>query len=105
MTPPVAEVLLRHLALQTLILVMDGSVVGRRGIALMLHVVYKGRALPVAWLVCRGKKGHFPEERHLTLLAQVKKRLLSGAQVVLLGESRGVDLHKSHIAEPQRHGR
>jgi hypothetical protein len=57
---PYAEVLLAHLALQTLVLVIDGSVVGRGGIALMLHVVYKGRALPLAWHVRHGKKGHFP---------------------------------------------
>ena len=53
------EVLLAHLALQTLVLVMDGSVVGRGCVALMIHVVYKGRALPVAWLVRQGKKGTF----------------------------------------------
>ena len=59
---PYAEVLLAHLAIQTLVLVIDGSVVGRGGVALMIHVVYKGRALPLAWVVRRGKKGHFPEE-------------------------------------------
>jgi len=83
---PFTEVLLRHLALQTLVLVIDGSVVGRGCVALMLHVVYKGRALPIAWLVRSGKKGHFPEEWHLTLLAQVQKRIPAGAQVVLLGD-------------------
>jgi len=36
---PYAEVLLTHLAVQTLVLVIDGSVVGRGGVALMLHVV------------------------------------------------------------------
>ena len=39
---PYADILLRHLALQTLVLVMDGSGVGRGCTALMLHVVYKG---------------------------------------------------------------
>src|SRR4029450_5859635 len=47
---PYAEVLLAHLSLQTLELVIDGSVVGRGCVALMISVVYKGRALPVAWL-------------------------------------------------------
>ena len=41
---PYAGVLLRHLALQTVVLVMDGSGVGRGCTALMIHVVYKGRA-------------------------------------------------------------
>ena len=35
---PYADVLLRHLALQTLVLVMDGSGVGRGCTALMIHV-------------------------------------------------------------------
>ena len=43
---PYAESLLTHLALETLVLVMDGSVVGRGCAALMIHVIYKGRALP-----------------------------------------------------------
>ena len=83
---PYAEVLLRQLALQTLVLIMDGSVVGRGGVALMIHVVYKGRALPLAWLVRSGKKGHFPEDLHVALVQQVHKLLPPGAQVVLLGD-------------------
>jgi len=44
------------LAQTTLFLVMDGSVVGRGCITLMASVVYKGRALPIAWIVVKGKK-------------------------------------------------
>ena len=83
---PYAQVLLTQLALQTLVLVLDGSVVGRGCVALMLHVVYKGRALPVAWLVRQGKKGHFPEDWHIALVKQVEELLPVGAQVVLLGD-------------------
>ncbi len=54
---PYAELLLPHLALQTLVLVIDGSVVGRGCVALMIHVVYKGRALPLAWQVRQGQEG------------------------------------------------
>ena len=36
---PYAESLLAHLALETLVVVMDGSIVGRGCMALMLHVV------------------------------------------------------------------
>lgn len=83
---PYAEHLLCHLALQTLVLVLDGSVVGRGCVALMVHVVYKGRALPIAWLVRQGKKGHFPEDLHIVLVKQVHKLIPPGAQVVLLGD-------------------
>ena len=57
---PYADVLLRHLALQTLVLIMDGSGVGRGCTALMIHVVYKGRALPLAWRVRHAPKGRSP---------------------------------------------
>ena len=80
---PYAEMLLAHLALQTLVLVIDGSVVGRGCVALMVHVVYKGRALPLAWVVRRGKKGHFPETLHLTLMQEVHTLIPLGAQVVV----------------------
>lgn len=83
---PYAQVLLAQLALQTLVLVIDGSVVGRGCVALMIHVVYKGRALPLAWLVRQGKKGHFPEDLHITLIAQVQRQIPAGAQVVVLGD-------------------
>jgi Transposase DDE domain len=83
---PYAQVLLAHLALQTLVLIIDGSVVGRGCVALMMHVVYKGRALPLAWLVRPGKKGHFPEAWHIALVEQVQALLPAGAQVVLLGD-------------------
>jgi hypothetical protein len=83
---PFAEVLLTHLALPTLVLVMDGSVVGRGCVALMLHVVYKGRALPLGWQVRKGAKGHFPEDLHLALVAQVYKLIPPGASVVVLGD-------------------
>jgi len=91
---PYAQVLLAQLALQTLVLVIDGSIVGRGCVALMIHVVYKGRALPLAWLVRQGKKGHFPEDWHIALVEQVQELLPVGAQVVLLGDGEfdGTDL-------------
>jgi hypothetical protein len=90
---PYVEVLLRHLALQTLVVVMDGSVVGRRCVALMMHVVYKGRALPLVWQVRRGKKGHFPEDMHVALVEQLYDLIPTGAQVVLLGDGEFDGIH------------
>ena len=83
---PYAQLLVQHLALQTLRLVIDGSVVGRGCVALMIHVVYKGRALPLVWQVRKGKKGHFPEDMHIALVEQVHDLIPVGAQVVLLGD-------------------
>jgi len=83
---PFAEALIASLALQTLVLVMDGSEVGRGCLTLMVSVVYKQRALPIAWIVVKGSKGHFPEECHVTLLEQVHNLVPEGVDVVFLGD-------------------
>src|SRR5712671_3709678 len=83
---PYAEILLTHLALETLVLVMDGSVVGRGCMALMLHVVYKGRALPLAWRVRQSPKGHCPEALHIAMVALLSTLIPEGAKVVFLGD-------------------
>ena len=68
---PSADLWLSPLALQPVVLVMDGSVGGRGGNALMIHVVYQGRALPLAWRVRPGPQGHFPEDLHIALVELV----------------------------------
>jgi hypothetical protein len=83
---PYADVLLRHLAWQTVVLVMDGSGVGRGCTALMIHVVYKGRALPLAWRVRQAPKGHFPEDLHIAVVALMREVIPAGAKVVFLGD-------------------
>jgi len=91
---PCAQALLAALAHSRLVLVMDGSLVGRGCISLLVAVVYKKRALPVCWLVVKGKKGHFPEDMHIAVLEQVQPLIPGGADVVLLGDGEfdGVDL-------------
>src|SRR6266581_145412 len=81
---PYADRLLTQLALETLVLVMDGSVVGRDCTALMIHVLYKGRALPLAWRVRQGPKGHFPEDLHIALVELMSACIPAGTQVVFL---------------------
>jgi hypothetical protein len=83
---PYADVLLRHLALPTLVRVMDGSGVGRGCTALRLHVVSKGRALPLAWRVRQAPKGHLPADLHIALVELLRGLIPAGAQVVLLGD-------------------
>lgn len=83
---PYAQVVLEGLAMRPLVLVIDGSQVGRDCAALMLSVVYRGRALPLGWLVRLGPKGHFSEALHLALLEQIQPLLPAGAQVVLVGD-------------------
>jgi hypothetical protein len=99
---PVAHALLAALAHQPIQLVMDGSAVGRGCLALMLSVVYHGRALPLAWVVVAAPKGHFPEATHRALLARVQPLLPPAATVIFLGDGEfdGVDLQ----ADLRRYG-
>jgi len=83
---PYAEILLNCLALETLVLVMDGSAVGRGCCALMIHVIYKGRALPLSWVVRQCPKGHAPEALHIELVELIRKRIPEGTKVVFLGD-------------------
>lgn len=83
---PFAGLLMSNLAERTLVLVMDGSEVGRGCLALMLSVLYRGRALPIAWLVIAAKKGHFSQERHLQVVSAVQELIPPGADVVFLGD-------------------
>ena len=94
---PYAEMLLNCLALETLVLVMDGSGVGRGCCALMIHVIYKGRALPLSWVVRQCPKGHCPEALHIELVALVSDLIPQGTRVVFLGDGEfdGTDLQKT----------
>jgi len=87
---PYAKALVASLPPGPLVLVMDGSQVGRGCMALMLSVLYRQgghqRALPLCWLVAQAPKGHFPQERHKELVAQARRLIPAGRQVVFLGD-------------------
>ena len=65
---------------------MDGRVIGRGCMALMIHVVYKGRALPLAWRVRHRPKGHGPEALHIEVVERLSPLIPEGAKVVFLGD-------------------
>lgn len=83
---PVAQALLANLASQPLVLASDGSVVGRGCIALMISVIYQGRALPLCWLVVKGKKGHFPQCMHCQRLSLLEPLIPDDAEVTVVGD-------------------
>ncbi|MHC4537282.1 MAG: IS4 family transposase [Planctomycetota bacterium] len=84
---PFAQQILQALASAPLVLVMDGSQIGRGCMVLMVGVLYKKRALPIAWVVYRGKKGHTTAQRHIQALEKVIPLLPSESEVVLLGDA------------------
>lgn len=83
---PFAHLILSHLADKPLILAMDGSTVGRGCMTLMVGVIYRQRAIPLAWIVYKGKKGHTGADRHITVLQQLLPLLPEEADVILLGD-------------------
>ncbi|MBF0620788.1 MAG: IS4 family transposase [Magnetococcales bacterium] len=85
---PFAQLLMARLAQiqEALVIAIDGSSVGRGNIALMANVIFKGRALPITWIVLKGKKGHLPEELHLRLMEQIQALIPSDTRVVILGD-------------------
>jgi hypothetical protein len=97
---PFARDLLAVLAERTLVLAIDGSEVGRGCMTLMVSVLYRKRALPVAWLVVEGNKGHLPEDTHLMLVEQVQAVIPDEADVIFLGDGEfdGIDLQHALAA-------
>ena len=107
---PFVQALLLGLAqLRPLTLVMDGSEVaqGRLRVALVraegplwVSVLYGHRALPIAWVVVKGKKGHFPAETHVRLLRQVADLLPAETRATFLGDGEfdSVDLQQAVAA-------
>jgi hypothetical protein len=95
---PYAEALLLSLGLKEIVLAVDVSDIGRGCRTLIVNVVYKKRALPLAWIVAEGGKGHFSEENHIDLIKQVHEMIPESAQRVVLvgdGEFDGIGLQKT----------
>ena len=93
---PYVEQLLANLCNEDspIVLVMDGSEVGRKCRALTLNVVYQNRALPLAWHVARGSRGHFLQTDHIALIRQIAPLIPKTTEVVFLGDGEfdGTDL-------------
>jgi len=84
---PFAQQILEALSHLPLVLVMDGSQAGRGCMVLMVGLLYQKRALPIAWLVYKGKKGHTSGKRHIQALEKVLPLLPKDSEVVLLGDA------------------
>jgi hypothetical protein len=83
---PVAQALVAMLARQPLVFVIDGSTVARGCMCLMVSVLYRKRALPIVWLVVKGRKGHLSEALHCALLDELTPLVPPDAGVTILGD-------------------
>lgn len=69
-----------------IVFIIDGSQTGSANTTLMLSVLCKGFAIPVAWVVKKGEKGHFPGGMHTDLLKMIAQICPAGCRMVLLGD-------------------
>ena len=84
---PFARHFLQGLAAKgEIVFIIDGSQTGHANTTLMLSVLCRGFAIPVAWVVKKGEKGHFPEGMHLDLLKMIAPICPPGCKIVLLGD-------------------
>ena len=83
---PSVKELLNSLPEGPLVLVIDGSQIGRGCMALVISVLHQHRALPLCWLVVRGKKGHLSQDLHCRLLHQAKTLVGGEREVIVLGD-------------------
>jgi DDE family transposase len=83
---PFARAVLTALAHAPLTILLDGTSAGRGCVVLMASVVYRGRAIPLLWLVVKGKKGHLAEELHCALIRCLREVIPAQADVMLLGD-------------------
>ncbi|MBU0510745.1 MAG: transposase [Chloroflexi bacterium] len=84
--PFVREFLAALADIRTLVLVMDDREVGHNCPALMLSVVYKGRTLPIAWIVAKGSHGNYPAANHAALVHKAHQLIPAGADVIFLDD-------------------
>jgi hypothetical protein len=84
---PFIQSVLNKLGPEEMVLAVDGSLVGRGCICLMINLIYKSRALPLAFIVVKGKKGHLPEDTHIELVKKLRPLIPeSTKRVILLGD-------------------
>jgi hypothetical protein len=104
---PFLGLILAGLSQERLVLLIDSTKVGGGCICLMVSVVYKSRALPLAWVVFKGKKGHSAEVIQLALLQTVQSLLPSEREVIILGDGEfdGSELISWFKQQPTWHAR
>jgi len=78
--------ILKGLQQNPLYLLIDSSKIGNSCLTLMVSVYYQHRALPLAWVVYKGRKGHSSQALQLALLRTVKSYISPDCQVTLLGD-------------------
>lgn len=90
------------LAHRPLVLVLDGSAVGRGCVALMLSVLYRGRALPVTWKDATRPIYLVSNLELADEACQWYRKRFHIETFFSDQKSRGFHIHKSHLSNPER---
>jgi len=83
---PFVSMIVSALSKEQVVLMVDSTKIGGNCLCLMVSVYYKSRALPLAWVVYKGQKGHSSQETQLALFKRVKALVSETNQVILLGD-------------------
>lgn len=90
---------------QGIILVIDGSQIGKENAVLMISLVWRNRGIPIAWYVKKGGKGHFKSADHVKALELAMDVLLplipKDIPVTVLGDGEfdGIKLQELCLSE------
>lgn len=69
-----------------LVFSIDGSVVGKGCMCLMISVIYQEKAIPVVWRVYKAKKGHLPEKAHRDVLSDLSEVVPENCRIIVTGD-------------------
>lgn len=73
-----------------IVLIIDGSAMGKDHACLMISLAYGKRSIPLRWFIKRGNKGHFTTKNHVDLAQAIQEQFSSlfarFKQVILLGD-------------------
>lgn len=83
---PLIEEVLQEWTGQSLYLALDTTQLWNRFVIVRLALVYRGRALPVGWVVCASGSATVAVARYQRMLAQVAALIPSESRIVLLAD-------------------
>ena len=83
---PLIEKVLQEWAGKRLYLALDTTQLWNRFVIVRLALVYRGRALPLGWVVCASRSATAAVARYQRMLAQVAATIPPGSRVILLAD-------------------
>lgn len=84
-----------------IVIAIDGSTMGSGCMCLMISMIWRGRSIPICWVVRKAPKGHFPQEMHIEVTNVVnelfKVLVPRDCRIVFLGDGEfdGTDLQQA----------